>query len=68
VPIELDGVTVRPGDIIYGDLDGVLVVPAEAAEQAFADAIEKVRGERKVLVALQNGMTSADAFRTFGIM
>jgi regulator of RNase E activity RraA len=68
VPIELDGVAVRPGDIIYGDLDGVLVVPAEAAEQAFAAAIEKARGEQKVLAALQNRMTAAEAFRKFGIM
>ena len=68
VPIELDGVAVRPGDIVYGDLDGVIVVPAKAVEQAFAGAIEKVRGERKVLAALQNGMTAAEAFRKFGIM
>ena len=68
VPIELDGVAVRPGDVVYGDLDGVLVVPSDAVEQAFAGAIEKVRGEQKVLAALQSGMTSADAFRKFGIM
>jgi regulator of RNase E activity RraA len=68
VPIELDGVAVRPGDIVYGDLDGVIIVPSHAVEQAFAGAIEKVRGERKVLTALQNGMTAAEAFRKFGIM
>lgn len=68
VPIEVDGVAVMPGDVIYGDLDGVLVVPASAVEQAFAGAIEKMRGERKVLTALQSGMTAAEAFRKFGIM
>ena len=68
VPIELNSVAVRPGDVIYGDLDGVIVVPAEAVEQAFAGAIEKVRGERNVMAALQNGMTAAEAFRKFGIM
>ena len=68
VPIELNSVAVRPGDAIYGDLDGVIVVPAEAVEQAFAGAIEKVRGERNVMAALQNGMTAAEAFRKFGIM
>ena len=68
VPIELNSVAVRPGDVIYGDLDGVIVVPAEAVEQAFAGAIEKVRGERNVMAALQNGMTAAEAFRRFGIM
>jgi 4-hydroxy-4-methyl-2-oxoglutarate aldolase len=68
VPIELNSVAVRPGDVIYGDLDGAIVVPAEAVEQAFAGAIEKVRGERNVMAALQNGMTAAEAFRKFGIM
>jgi len=41
VPIELNSVAVRPRVVIYGDLDGVIVVPAEAVEQAFAGAIEK---------------------------
>jgi len=36
VPIEMDGVRVRPGDVVYGDRDGVLIVPTEAVEEAFA--------------------------------
>lgn len=68
VPIEVDGVAVRPGDIVFADLDGVLIVPADAAEEAFAGALEKVRGEQTVLKALEAGMTSAEAFRTYGIM
>ncbi len=68
VPIEMDGVRVNPGDIIYGDRDGVLVVPTEAAGEAFARAFEKARGENAVLEALQQGMSTADAFKAFGIM
>lgn len=68
VPIEVDGVAVRPGDIVFGDLDGVLIVPAAAAEEAFAGAVEKVRGEQTVLKALQSGMPSREAFDTYGIM
>jgi 4-hydroxy-4-methyl-2-oxoglutarate aldolase len=68
VPIEMDGVRIRPGDVIYGDLDGVLVVPAEAVEEAFTAAFAKARGENAVLKALQQGMSSAEAFATFGIM
>jgi 4-hydroxy-4-methyl-2-oxoglutarate aldolase len=68
VPIEMDGTRVNPGDVIYGDRDGVLVIPAEAVEAAFAGAIEKARGENQVLKALQAGMTTVEAFRTFGIM
>jgi len=68
VRIDVDGVRICPGDVIYGDRDGVLVVPGAAVENAFAGAIEKVRGEQKVLTALQNGMTTAEAFRLYGVM
>lgn len=68
LPIEMDGVRVNPGDVIYGDRDGIVVVPADAVEQAFAGAIEKARGENDVMKALQAGMTTVEAFQTFGIM
>jgi 4-hydroxy-4-methyl-2-oxoglutarate aldolase len=68
VPIEMEGVRIAPGDVIYGDRDGVLVVPKAAAEEAFAGALEKVRAENRVLLALQNGMSTAEAFATFGVM
>ena len=68
VPIEADGVTIRPGDIVYADRDGVLIVPAAAVDEAFSGAIDKVRGEQKVLAALQGGMTTVEAFRIYGIM
>jgi len=68
VPIEIEGVRVRPGDIVYGDRDGVLVIPAEAAEEAIAKAFEKVSTENKVRLAIQNGMSTVEAFETFGVM
>jgi regulator of RNase E activity RraA len=68
IPIEINKVRIVPGDIIYGDRDGVVVVPKEAIKDAFEAAFEKARGEKQVLKALQNGMTSTDAFDTFGIM
>lgn len=68
VPIELEGIKVTPGDIIYGDRDGVLVVPQEVVEEAFSGAIEKARGEQVVKKALQEGMSTVEAFRKYGIM
>lgn len=68
VPIEIEGVRIHPGDIIYGDRDGVLVVPKKAVNQAFKGAIEKARGEQEVKKALENGMSTVDAFNKFGIM
>lgn len=68
VPIEFNGVRVNPGDIVFGDLDGVLIVPKEAEEAAFSGAIEKARGEKLVQKALQEGMSTVEAFAKFGIM
>src|SRR5580704_11455922 len=68
VPIEIGGVSVRPGDILFGDIDGVVVIPAEAERETFTLALEKVRGERTVRKALEEGMSAAEAFRKHGIM
>jgi len=68
IPIEWDGIRIRPGDIIFADRDGVLIIPREAEEEAFSKAIEKALGEKLVLKALQEGMSAADAFKKFGIM
>ena len=68
VPIEFGGIPVKPGDIIFGDLDGVLVIPRETEREAFSGAIQKAREENKVRKALQAGMSSVDAFDKFGIM
>ena len=68
VTIEVEGVRVRPGDLVFGDLDGVLVVPREAEEEAFRRAFEKVETEDRVRLAIEGGMPTAEAFETFGVM
>ena len=68
VPIEFNGIRINPGDIIFGDRDGVLVVPQSVEIEAFKGAIEKSRGEKHVKEALEQGMSTVDAFEKFGIM
>ncbi len=68
IPIEISGTRISPGDIIYGDRDGVLIVPKEVEIKAFMGAIEKARGEQLVKKALEEGMSTVDAFNKFGIM
>ncbi len=67
-PLEFGAVRVNPGDIIFGDRDGVCIIPQEAEEEAFRRALEKVRGEQLVRQALENGESASDAFARFGIM
>ena len=67
-PIEMEGVRINSGDIVFGDVDGVLVVPREAEEEIFVGAFEKARGEKLVQKAIEEGMSASEAFRKFGIM
>jgi len=68
VTIEIGGVRIRPGDILFGDRDGVLVIPREAEAEAIAKALEKVATENKVRQAIEEGMSAEDAFQRFGVM
>jgi len=68
VPIEIRGVSIRPGDLIFGDIDGVCVIPAEAENEVIHKAIEKAEGEKLVQKAIEEGMSACDAFEKFGIM
>jgi regulator of RNase E activity RraA len=67
-PIEIEGVSVAPGDLIFGDMEGVLVIPQTAIEEVFSLAVEKARGEKLVRKAIEEGMSASDAFEKFGIM
>jgi regulator of RNase E activity RraA len=68
VPIEIGGVLIRPGDILFGDIDGVVVVPSDVETETFSLALEKVRGERLVRQELEQGSSAVAAFRRHGIM
>jgi regulator of RNase E activity RraA len=66
--VEIDGVRINPGDLIFGDSEGVCVTPQKAVEETFALAVEKARGEKLVKQAIEDGMSACEAFRKFGIM
>ena len=68
VPIHCGGVFMAAGDLILADSDGIVVVPNSYAEQALALAEEKIRGENLVRAALEQGMSTTEAFATFGIL
>jgi regulator of RNase E activity RraA len=68
VPIEMNGVRILPGDVVFGDNDGVLIVPRKHEEEVFTLALEKARGEKVVANAIKNGMGAVEAFRKYGIM
>ena len=69
VPVTFaNGTRVAPGDIVFGDVDGVVVIPKAAAEEVVRLAVERVTGENTVRRVIEEGGSAEDAFRTTGIM
>ena len=68
VPIECGGVTVNPGDIVFGDIDGVVVIPQAVETAVIHAALEKVSGENRTRDALRAGATLREVYDKFGIL
>ena len=68
VPVECAGVRISPGDIIFGDVDGVVVVPRAHEQEVVRRAIDKVTGENHTRDALRKGEPLASVFKRFGIL
>lgn len=68
VPIRCGGVVVRTGDIIFGDRDGVVIIPEGVSRDVLFKATEKVKSESKMKSALQHGMGIMEAYREYGIL
>jgi 4-hydroxy-4-methyl-2-oxoglutarate aldolase len=66
--VEIGQVTVHPGDLIFGDRDGVVVVPQDVEDEVLERALAKSQGENEVRKAIEGGMSSTEAFRRFGIL
>lgn len=68
VPIECAGVPVQTGDLVFGDADGVVVVPQTVEDEVLRLAFEKVKGERNTLADLQRGDALGVVFARYGIL
>lgn len=66
--LEFAGTMVNDGDLLFGDVDGVCVVPRAAEVEVIAKALEKARGEKLVKKAIEAGMSARQAFDHFGIL
>lgn len=66
--VEIAGVRVAPGDIVFGDADGVVIIPRAIEREALAQALEKLKGEARTEEALASGEKLADVFARYGIL
>lgn len=68
VPIEMEGVRINPGDIVFGDLEGVVIIPKEIEVEVIQRAYEKATGEKMVAEAIKGGMGAVESYAKHGIM
>lgn len=68
VAVEIDGVRFSPGDLVFADLDGVVVVPREAEKEVMQRAWQKVHSENQVRDAIRGGLKATEAFARYGVL
>ena len=68
VPVVCNGVKVSPGDLVFGDADGVVVVPQEIEAQVLAIAFEKINGEHHSIDELRQGAYLRDVYARYGVL
>lgn len=68
VPVEIAGVVFGPGDLVFADLDGVVVVPQAVEREAVERAWKKVHAENQVRDAIAGGMKATEAYDRFGVL
>ncbi|HJN10410.1 MAG TPA: RraA family protein [Pirellulaceae bacterium] len=68
VPVEIAGVRFCPGDLVFADLDGIVVVPREIEEQVIERAWQKVHDENRTRDAIRDGLKATEAYEKYGIL
>ncbi len=66
--ITIGKTRIRPGDLIFGDGDGVCVIPHEAEAEILSKAIAKNQLERNIRKEIGAGRSVVDAFKKYGVM
>jgi len=67
-PVRCGDVLVQPGDIIFADIDGVVVIPVDRLEATVRLALEKVEGENASRAMLEQGFLLRDVYDRYGVL
>jgi 4-hydroxy-4-methyl-2-oxoglutarate aldolase len=68
VPVMCGGVRVAPGDLVFGDADGVVVVPQEVEDRVLKTAFDKINGEHHSMRELRAGAYLRDVYAKYGVL
>jgi regulator of RNase E activity RraA len=67
-PIEVAGVRVEPGDVVFAEIDGIAVIPQAVADEVVARAFEKVAKEDGAREDLRNGALLAEVWARYKVL
>jgi len=68
VPVECGGVIANPGDLVFADYDGVVVIPAAVVGEVVSMATDKVNRENDSRKELMNGAYLKDVYEKYGVL
>jgi 4-hydroxy-4-methyl-2-oxoglutarate aldolase len=60
VPIQFGGVMVHPGDIVFGDADGLVILDREWVEEVYEAAVKRQKREADLIAQLRLGKTTIE--------
>ena len=66
IPVKVGSVIVKPGDIVFGDIDGVLVVPHDIAYDVLLEAERIAFGEEDIKKQVESGSSPSEVVRNGG--
>ena len=66
--LEIEGVWIEPGDLVFGDMDGVLIVPRKLEREVIEQSLEKAATENVVRREIEAGMPATEAFERYGVL
>ena len=67
-PVECAGVMVHPGDLVFADFDGVVVIPQEAVKETIRLATDKAFRENESRRELLQGALLRDVYQKYGVL
>ncbi len=68
IPITIGGVTITPGDIVYADMDGIIVIPKNIENEVIQKVIERISTENTVRKELAEGQKMAEVWSKHGVL
>lgn len=68
VPVECGEVLVNPGDLVFADIDGVVVIPRANVQEILQSALNKASRENSSRAELKNGAYLRDVYQKYGVL